>query len=288
MRTAAALVVLFVGVLPAVSGAAEKQRVRVVRDIAYLSGVSYAANKDKLDLYLPEGRTRVPVIVSFYGGALTQGDKREETFIGERFAAAGFATAVVNYRLSPGVAHPAHIQDAAASFAWVKRHIAEYGGNPDQVFVIGHSAGAYLVALLATDERYLAAWKLSTRDIRGVVPVSAFYFVERTGVAPDRDKRVWGTDERVWVDASPAHHLRAGVPPMLVLYADGDEAWRRQQNLDMAQALEAAGNARVEIVQIAGRTHNSIWSRVAEDGDETADRIIKFVRGTTALPRSNR
>src|SRR2546430_4733240 len=118
MRTAAALVVLFVGVLPAVSGAAEKQRVRVVRDIAYLSGVSYAANKDKLDLYLPEGRTGVPVIVSFYGGALTQGDKSKETFIGERFAAAGFATAVVNYPLSPRVAHPGHIQDAPASVAW--------------------------------------------------------------------------------------------------------------------------------------------------------------------------
>jgi acetyl esterase/lipase len=288
MRTAAALVAVFVSVLPAVSDAAEKQGVRVVRDVPYLTGVNYAGNKDKLDLYLPEGRTGVPVIVSFYGGALTSGDKSGQTFIGERFAAAGFATAVVNYRLSPGVAHPAHIQDAAASFAWVKRHIAEYGGNPDQVFAIGHSAGAYLVALLATDERYLAAQRLSTRDIRGVVPVSAFYFVERTGVAPDRDKSVWGTDATVWVDASPAHHLRAGLPPMLVLYADGDEAWRRQQNVDMAQALKAAGNARVEIAQIAGRTHNTIWSKVAEESDETADRIIKFVRGTTALPTSNR
>jgi len=93
---------------------------------------NYADNKDKLDLYVPEGRTNVPVIVSYYGGALMSGDKSQQGFIGQRFAAAGFATAVVNYRLSPAVMHPAHIQDAAASFAWVKRNIAKYGGNPDQ------------------------------------------------------------------------------------------------------------------------------------------------------------
>src|SRR5882672_7350695 len=284
MRTAAALVAVFVSVLPAVSDAAAKQGVRVVRDVPYLSGVSYAGNKDKLDLYLPEGRTGVPVIVSFYGGALTSGDKSGQTFIGERFASAGFATAVVNYRLSPAVMHPAHIQDAAASFAWVRRNIAKYGGNPDQVFVIGHSAGAYLVALLATDERYVAAHKLSLRDIRGVVPVSAFYWVERTGVAPDRDKSVWGTDQTVWVDASPAHHLRAGVPPILVLYADGDDQWRRDQNTEAAGAIKAAGNPRVEIAQIAGRSHNTIWSRLNEEGDEVGDRIVQFVRKTVGAP----
>ncbi len=226
--------------------------------------------------------------MSFYGGALTAGDKNQQAFIGQRFAAAGIATAVVNYRLSPGVMHPAHIQDAAASFAWVKRHIAEYGGNPDQVFVIGHSAGAYLVALLSTDERYVAAQKLALRDIRGVVPVSAFYWVERSGVAPDRDKRVWGTDEKVWVDASPAHHLHAGLPPTLILYADGDDEWRRQQNTEAAQAMKSAGNANVTIAMIKDRTHNTIWSHIAADGDEAADRIIQFIRATTASRESTR
>jgi acetyl esterase/lipase len=280
MRTGIAVLALAGFLLPAAANAADKQAVKVVRDIPYLVNANYAENKDKLDLYLPEGRTGVPVIVSFYGGGLMRGDKSEHAFIGQRFAAAGIATAVVNYRLSPGVKHPAHIQDAAASFAWVKRHIAEYGGDPNQVFVIGHSAGAYLVALLGTDERYLAAQKLSLRDIRGVVPVSAFYWVERAGVAPDRDKSVWGTDKTVWIDASPAHHLKAGGPPMLVLYADGDDEWRRVQNVEAAKAMQGAGNARVQIAQIAKRTHNTIWSEIAKEGDEGASRIIDFVRGT--------
>ena len=190
--------------------------------------------------------------------------------------------AVVNYRLSPAVQHPAHIEDAAASFAWVKRHIAEYRGDPDRVFVIGHSAGAYLVALLATDERYLAKAHLSPRDIRGVVPVSAFYWVEKPGVAPDRDKSVWGTDERVWIDASPAHHLSNRIPPILILYADGDDEWRREQNTQMEKALKATGNNSVAIVQIPGRTHNSIWSQLNKDGDEVSSRIVAFVRERAA------
>jgi acetyl esterase/lipase len=276
MKTAV-LVALCACVLTPTAEAADKQAVRVVRDVAYIQGGGDSDHKDTLDLYLPEGRTNVPVIVSYYGGALTAGDKSEHVFIGQRFASAGIATAVVNYRLSPGVTHPAHIKDAAASFAWVKRHIAEYGGNADRVFVIGHSAGAYLAALLATDERYLAAHELSLRDIRGVVPVSAFYWVERTGVAPDRDKSVWGTDQKVWIDASPAHHLHNRVPPMLILYADGDEDWRRQQNVEMAQAIKAAGSANVTIAMIAGRTHMSIWDQIGAERDQAAERIVAFV-----------
>src|SRR5262247_72930 len=256
---------------------AESYAVRVVRDVPYLQDAHYADNKDKLDLYLPEGRRNAPVIVSYYGNQLMGGDKSEGAYVGRRFAAAGFVTAVVNYRLSPEVSHPAHIQDAAASFAWVKRHISEYGGNADQVFIIGYSAGAYLAALLSTDPRYLAAHNLSPRDIRGTVPVSAFYWVERRGVAPDRDKSVWGNDRTVWVDASPAHHLQAGAPPMLILYAEHDEEWRREQNVEFAAAMKAAGHKGAEIAMIANRNHSTIWTRVGEEGDETAERIIRFV-----------
>jgi len=174
------------------------------------------------------------------------------------------------------VSHPAHIQDAAASFAWVKRHIAEYGGNADRVFIIGYSAAAYLFALLSTDPRYLAAHNLSPRDIRGAVPVSAFYWVERRGVAPDRDRSVWGNDRNVWVDASPAHHLQAGAPPMLILYAEHDEDWRREQNVEVATVMKTAGLKGVEIAMIADRNHATIWSNVGNDRDDTAERIIQF------------
>ena len=263
--------------------AAERLPVRAVKDIAYRTGGTDANGKDRLDLYLPQGKTGAPVIVWYYGGALQNGDKSDATEVGaaQRFASAGIATAVVNYRLSPGVSHPAHIEDAAASFAWVKRHIAEYGGDPNQVFVAGHSAGAYLLALLATDERYLAAHGLSPRDIRGLIPVSAFFWVERAGVAPDRPKTVWGTDEQVWSAASPAHHLRAGLPPIQILYADGDEPWRQQQNEEFEREVRKAGNARVGMVRISNRTHMSILGHLQDDDDPASNNIIAFVNGTS-------
>jgi acetyl esterase/lipase len=255
---------------------AQTYAVRVVRDVPYLQGERYAEDKDKLDLYLPEGRRNAPVIVSYYGNQLMGGDKSEDAYIGRRFAASGFVTVVVNYRLSPAVSHPAHIQDAAASFAWVKRHITDYGGDAERIFIIGYSAGGYLAALLSTDPRYLAAHNLSPRDIRGAVPVSAFYWVERRGVAPDRDKSVWGANRDVWVDASPAHHLQPGAPPMLILYAERDEDWRREQNVEVAAAMKAAGHKSVEIAMIGNRNHATIWTRVGDEGDETAEHIIRF------------
>ena len=272
------VLVLFSVAPPMSRGGVQTYAIRVVHDVPYLQGAGFASGKDKLDLYLPEGVRNAPVIVSYYGNQLMGGDKSEDAYVGRRFAAAGFVTAVVNYRLSPEVSHPAHVQDAAASFAWVKRHIGEYGGNADQVFIIGYSAGAYLAALLSTDSRYLAAHGLSPRDIRGTVPVSAFYWVERRGVAPDRDKRVWGNDPNVWIDASPAHHLQPGGPPMLILYAERDEDWRREQNVEFATAMKQAGHKSIDLAMIGNRNHATIWSRVGDENDETAEWIIRFVR----------
>ena len=253
-----------------------ERAVSVVRDLSYLSGGVPVPSKGRLDLYLPRGSTRFPVIVSIHGGALVEGDKRNQEFVGRRFAAAGIGTAVINYRLSPEVSHPAHVQDVAAAFAWVHRFVVEFGGRADNIFVIGHSAGAYLAMLLATDGRYLAGHRLTSREIRGVVAVSGFYWVDR--VAPDRPKTVWGDDKRAWVDASPSRHLGPALPPTLFIYAGVDEAARRRQNIDIAQAARGAGNQLVELVEVAGRDHMGLWAGLEAPGDEVAERIIAFVR----------
>jgi acetyl esterase/lipase len=252
-------------------------QVRVVRDIDYVPSSEYADKKDRLDLYVPAGAKGAPVVVSIHGGLLRQGDRSEEEYVGQRFAAAGFVTAVISYRLSPVVTHPAHAEDAAAAVAWVKRHIADHGGDPARLFVIGHSAGAYLAALIALDDRYLAAHRLAPKDLRAVVPVSAFFYVEREGVAPDRPKDVWGTDAATWRQASPAAYVRGDAPPMLILYADGDEPWRRQQQADFVQDLRAAGARSVDMRMIGGRTHMSIWWNLKNPGDETATAIVQYL-----------
>ena len=126
------------------------------------------------------------------------------------------------------------------------------------MFVIGYSAGAYLVSLLSTDERYVAAHKLSLRDIRGVVPVSGFYWVERTGVAPDRDKSVWGTDPKVWV-------VLGDLPPAYLAFDEGD-TWQdalRGYVEEMQQWVNAvrAGESLEDVIPVnvsATREHADI------------------------------
>jgi acetyl esterase/lipase len=263
---------------------AQSHKVTQRRNVDYVPQADYRNGKDRLDLYIPDGLTDAPVILSLHGGVLMAGDRREESFVGERFAAAGYLTVVPSYRLSPEVSHPAHIQDVAAAFAWVKRNIRQHGGDPDRIIVIGHSAGAYLAMLLAADPRYLAAHQLSPRDIKGVVPVSGFFWVDKPGVAPDRPAEIWGTNRKTWIDASPAHYLRADLPPVLLIDTDGDEDWRQQQNADFAAALRAAGHRAVATRKVLGRSHMSVWTDMSEGAsEETSSAILQFAARVLAV-----
>lgn len=270
--------VVALGSLGAPAGALDGAIFNVVehRDLDYIAGEDYAENKDKLDLFMPEGLTNAPVVVYFHGGGLQNGEKAIGEGLGRQLAARGIGLVTANYRLSPSVMHPAHIEDAAAAFAWTKRNIANYGGDADRVFVSGHSAGAYLAALMALDPRYLEAHSLRLSDIRGAVPISPFLFVEDQDVAPSRPKTVWGTDEAVWLDASVTPYIGGNKPPMLFIYADGDDDWRREQNQRLAAELSDAG-ADAAVIEIADRTHGSVNSMMGDDLDTGMMKVVSFV-----------
>ena len=172
--------------------------------------------------------------------------------------------------------HPQHAQDAAASIAWVYQHIAEHGGDPAKLFVSGHSAGGYLTGLLAVDGRYLKEAGLPSDVIKGAMPISGFFHVDK--VAPERPKDVWGTDEKVWREASAWPYARADAPPILFLYADGDDEWRKQDNEDMAAALKAKNHPAVSTVEIKDRDHRGIAGEISE-GDPTLKKVVAFVTG---------
>src|SRR5262245_5526210 len=124
------------GIFLCASAAEAQSKVTVVRNVDYVANADYPDAKDRLDVYIPADAANAPVILSIHGGLLMMGDRTEESFVGQRFAAAGYVTVVASYRLSPRVSHPAHVQDVAAAFAWVKRNVKQHGGNPDRVIVI--------------------------------------------------------------------------------------------------------------------------------------------------------
>ncbi len=243
--------------------------VEVHKDIPYVEGKD-ADERQKLDLYLPKGARDYPTLFFIHGGGWTAGSRSGFDRIGRTFARNGVAFVSTGYRLSPKVKHPAHIEDVAKGFAWTTANIGKYGGNPGALFVSGHSAGGHLAALLATDEDYLKAEKLSLSNIKGAIPVSGVFVVS------PRQEKVFGSDAEVCKKASPRNHVREGLPPFLVIYAENDMGMLGQQAEAFAKALK---EQKVEETLVMGkdRNHGTIMMRMAAEDDPATQAVLEFI-----------
>ncbi len=147
-----------------------------------VDAVPYGANpRQRLDIYVPRtardsgAQSPLPVVVFFYGGSWTMGARSDYEFVGEALAARGFIAVIADYRLNPEVRYPAFLEDCAAAVGFVHRHIGLYGGDRTRLFLFGHSAGAYNVAMLALDPRWLAAQKMTPNSLEGWVGLAGPY-----------------------------------------------------------------------------------------------------------------
>jgi acetyl esterase/lipase len=256
-------------------------QVIVTKDVDYINDSVYDHGKDLLDIYMPQGKNNVPVIVYFHGGALLMGDKSWGEDIGKKLAGSGIGLVSVNYRLSPEFQHPTHVNDAAAATAWVIKNIDAYGGNPQKIYVGGHSAGAYLAALLAIDSSLLQTRAMVDFKLAGAVLISPFLYVEET--AKDRIEKdsiyetIWGNDPQRWLQASVNRHISANRDNILLIYADGDESWRKEQNERFAKAMTAAGNLHIDTKEVPNRTHETLLTAILDKDDMIVGLIGKFV-----------
>jgi len=274
-----------------VNGGQQMPEVIVDPDIPYTTAIGGSV-RNTLDVYqTPEAlypgsaqqpaastdmRDLSPVLLFVHGGGLLIGDKSHFAALGHKFASAGFTTVIPNHRLSPDVSHPEHIKDIAGAFAWVHRNIDKYGGDPERIFVAGHSSGGYLAMLLATDPQYLATFGLSPQTIRGVIPISGFFFIDR--LAPGRPESVWGSDSAAWPAASPPHYALENTPPTLLLYADDDSRERQLESVDFARQLQIESKADVEVREMADRNHATIGIYLMAADDESSDKMLSFMR----------
>jgi acetyl esterase/lipase len=260
-------------------------QVQPVRDVAYFRGPGSDPVRHKLDLYLPKGEKDFPVVLFVHGGAWLRGDKSflgVYEAVGTFLARQGIGAAVINYRLSPAVRHPEHIRDVARAFAWTYKHIAEYGGRPDRLFVCGHSAGGHLVALLATDPSWLKAEGLTTADIRGVIGISGVYDLTQL---PERfASRVFGAGAAVLSTASPTRQARAGLPPFLLLYADKDFPGCGKEPAEaFAKALREKGT-KVTTREMTGSSHYKMVLGTVIPGDPESEAILAFITSVVGTP----
>lgn len=213
-----------------------------------------AAQHLDLDVYAPAQATAAPVVVFLYGGSWETGKRRWYRYVGDALARNGVVAVVPDYRKYPAVRFPAFVGDAARAVAWAHAHARDFGGDPQRLFVMGHSAGGQIAALLATDARYLAAVGLRPRDLAGMIGLAGAYaflpFV-------DDEAKIFGDDDRARHDSQPVNFVDGDEPPLLLLHgADDDEVAPRNAEI-LADRARSAGDT-VELKLYPGVGHASI------------------------------
>ncbi len=210
--------------------------VRVAGAIPYGEGP-----RRRLDVYAPRipagapPRANLPVVVFFYGGSWASGNRQGYGFAGRALAAQGFVTIIPDYRLVPHVAYPAFVEDGAAAVLWAAAHAADYGGDPSRIVLVGHSAGAYIAAMLALDGQWLGA---ARRHIRGFVGLAGPYDFAPFDIPVT--KATFGAWPRP-AETQPVNLVTPQSPPALLAYGDADSVVLPRNSLALAAKLRAAG-----------------------------------------------
>lgn len=204
-------------------------------------GIAYGDDpRQKLDVYVPRhALPDAPVVVFFYGGSWNSGAREDYNFVGEALASRGIVAVVADYRLYPQVRYPLFLQDAARAVAWTKANIREFSGNPQRLYLMGHSSGGYNAAMLALDGDLLAAAGMSPKDLRGWIGLAGpydFLPIENPAVRP----------VFFWPDSppqsQPINHVSRDAPPALLIAASKDDLVNPTRNTGgLAHKLRAAG-----------------------------------------------
>ena len=225
----------------------------------------------KLDVYRNRSRpSAAPVLLQIHGGAWILGSKDEQALpLINQLASDGWVCVSANYRLSPHATFPDHIIDCKRALAWIREHIADYGGDPDYVVVTGGSAGGHLAALLAltpNDPEYQPGFEAVDTRVRACVP---FYgvmdFSDRNGVYPNRslsrllEKKVMkGSKDEIpedWDRASPIMRVRSDAPPFFVVQGDVDNLVPVEDARQFVSALREKTESPVAYAEIPGAQH---------------------------------
>lgn len=235
-----------------------------------------------LDIYRPEECQSCPVIMYIHGGSWVLGDKGNFSYKSKAFTAQNYIFVSINYRLSPDYKFPAPAYDIARAFSWLKNNIALYGGNSKLIYLLGHSAGGHLAALIALDERYLSAFGLASTDIAGIIGLdSAAYHLPSLFAAEPENQYLFywafGENPPDWEVASPVNYIREGkaVPPFLLLVA-GDRKISETNNEYFYQKLINTGN-KVVLVKFPEKDHVSIDYELGTEGDTVFNTIINWL-----------
>jgi len=265
----------------------DSDKYKVITDVAYAEIPGFDKNLTSLDLYVPKKGNNLPVMVFIHGGAWRTGDKSNHNKKAIKFAEEGYIFASINYRMSPGVTFPVYVQDVAKAIGWIYKNISTFGGNREQIFLIGHSAGAHLAALVSTDEKYLKEEGYKLDMLKGVVLLDgAGYDIPKVKKLNERlydrlYKPAFGEDSALLKDASPVYHVAKdkAIPPFFIIYAGSREMSRMESEL-LGDKLKKSG-VYVELYHAIDKNHGTLNRELGVDKDESTEKILQFLKKIT-------
>ncbi len=245
-------------------------------------GMAYGPDaRQRLDIYQPSpALTNAPMVVFFYGGSWSSGDRADYRFVGEALASRGIVTVVADYRLSPQVRYPVFLQDSALAVQWAFEHARHYGASPARVFVMGHSAGAYNAAMLALDRRWLGSVGLQPSRLAGWVGLAGPYDFLPIG---DRKTQVAFNWPGTPSDSQPLSHASRASPPALLLAPTRDTLVDSQRStVGMAERLKSQGvRVEAELFESVGHiTLVAALASVLRGRAPVLDRVSAFIHST--------
>ncbi len=254
-------------------------------DVARVHEERFGENPlQQLIVYREEGAEGpLPVFIFFHGGAWAHGNPQDYGFIARNIAPQGYVVVLGGYRLNEAGRYPAMLQDTASVIGWVRENIASHGGDPDNLFLSGHSAGAYNVAQVALDGQWLAEAGVPREAIRGVVGLAGPY--DFYPFDTDRSRAAFesvGAAE----ESQPVNHATAAAPPMLLVHGEEDTVVRIRNSKALEKALNAVGS-QVETLYLPGKAHNnpllaltSPWRR----NPQVFERVTNFMKAQVSVP----
>ncbi len=213
----------------------------------------YISERCVLDIYYPQNKPSFATVVWFHGGGLSGGQKH----IPKALKQEGIAVVSVNYRLYPKVNAPAYIEDAAAAVAWVFKNIASYGGDPNAIFISGHSAGGYLASMVGLDKKYLNTHGIDANAIAGLIPFSGHTITHFT---VRKERGITGT-QPIIDDLAPLYHVRDDAPPLLLITGDREKELmgRYEENAYMMRMMGVVGHKNTRIMEMDGYGHGMTY-----------------------------
>ncbi len=237
----------------------------------------------RLDMYAPRDARHLPVVVFFYGGSWQDGKRQWYHWMGETLARHGLVVAISDYRKYPQVRMDGFMTDAANAVAWVHAHAADYGGDPKVLFLMGHSAGAHIGALLATDKRWLSSVGMKPQDLAGFIGLAGPYdFLPLTDPA---FVGMFGATPQAQAHSQPVNFVDGDEPPMLLLQGTSDDRVKPRNARSLADRLHSLGEpVQIHLYSDVGHARLLLSFSRPWRGDCTALRdTLNFIRDQTSL-----